>query len=262
MRAQKFSAWFVVAVLSVVGSLGFASQANAQITYGNDLNLGGTYPSTPNFYSYDNAVGGSGGPITPSFLNGYALPFVYCLDIPDDVAVPHDYTNSGVSSNAEVVYTNLPGKPGTSPLLTTTNGVTTLTNASQIAGLLNEYGAAVSGNVTKEDALQAAIWTEVYGYDTNPSPVGGNPYGFYVTDTATYNQMLVYLGGTTTAGSTSTPTAAVNSAVWLTPSDNGAPQGLQALVTVVPEPSTFALAGLGALGLVGYGFRRRRIKGV
>jgi PEP-CTERM motif len=257
MRSRRFSLRSVVAVLSLVASLGFASEAHAQITYGNDLNLGGTYPTTPNYFSFDGTVGGSGGSITPSSLNGYTLPYVYCIDVADNVGVPADYKNSGVSLTGQVVYTINSGHPGTTPIGTTTNGITTLTNANYIAGLLNTYGAAAAGNITKEDALQAAIWTEVYGYDNSQKS------GFYVIDSnpQVYNQMLTYLGlpqGTTTVVGTSAPSAAVSSAVWLTPSSDGSPSGLQALVTTVPEPSTFAIAGVGALGFLGYGWKRRK----
>jgi PEP-CTERM motif len=34
-----------------------------------------------------------------------------------------------------------------------------------------------------------------------------------------------------------------------------------AVVTSTPEPSTMAIAGLGALGMIGYGLRRRKGKG-
>ena len=32
-------------------------------------------------------------------------------------------------------------------------------------------------------------------------------------------------------------------------------------VTAVPEPSTMAIAGIGALGMIGYGLRRRKALG-
>jgi LPXTG-motif cell wall-anchored protein len=32
-------------------------------------------------------------------------------------------------------------------------------------------------------------------------------------------------------------------------------------VSVIPEPSTFLIAGIGGLGLIGYGLRRRRVLG-
>jgi len=37
--------------------------------------------------------------------------------------------------------------------------------------------------------------------------------------------------------------------------------GASTVQAVVPEPSTMALSGLGALGLIGYGLRRRKAAG-
>ncbi len=252
MRTQKSSLRSAVAALALLASLACENRAHAQITYGNDLNLGGGYNSTPNFYSFDNTVSGSGGPIGPSTLNGYALPWVYCIDIRDTIPVATNYTNTGVSSDGTALYNNTPGPLGTG----TFPGPITLTNANIIAGLLNTYGAsAQAGGVTDQDALQAAIWAAVYGYDNSKGS------GFYVTDSATYNQMLTYLGlaqGTTTVVLTSAPTANPNTAVWMSPGIIGDSTIYQALVTTVPEPSTFAIAGLGALGFLGYGWKRRK----
>jgi hypothetical protein len=49
----------------------------------------------------------------------------------------------------------------------------------------------------------------------------------------------------------------------ITPDDVSPPNGhlqYQVLVGVVPEPSTMAIAGLGVLGFVGYGLRRKRAR--
>ena len=58
-------------------------------------------------------------------------------------------------------------------------------------------------------------------------------------------------------------TNSISSVYWLSPG-NGSSTIFQALVTsnvggatlTTPEPSTLAIAGLGALGFVGYGLRR------
>ena len=146
--------------------------------------------------------------------------------------------------------------------LTGVDGLVNAPNANVIAGLLTTYGAsAQAGGVTTQDALQAAIWTSVYGYDNTSS---GNT--LVVTDSPTYNQMLTYLGlpqNATSVDLTFAPTAPVSSAIWLSPGD-GSSTIYQALVTVnaVPEPSTLALAGIGIpIASLFYRLQRRKAMG-
>src|SRR5262249_3497536 len=73
-------------------------------------------------------------------------------------------------------------------------------------------------------------------------------YNKLVTQMATgYNSNTNYLGHAKFYDAAHAPTASMN----------------QDLVFATPEPSTFVIAGLGSLGLVGYGWRRRaRIQGL
>ena len=45
-----------------------------------------------------------GGSIQTSYLNGVALPWVYCIDIPDNVGVPADYDNSRVAKDGTAIF--------------------------------------------------------------------------------------------------------------------------------------------------------------
>jgi len=242
MRTDRLSLWSAVTVLGLLASLACGTRARAD----NDLNLGGNFNSG-GFYTFNGSSPGGGGPISPSTLNGVALPYVYCIDIPDNVYVPVDYKHSTVTNNGYAIVG--PGNPQYN------NGGLALTpHAGYIASLLSQFGTGATTTL-KQDGLQAAIWDEIYGYGTANS-------GFYVTDSNVLAQMNADLAKATNA------TNLISSFYWMSPGD-GSSAVYQALVTAnvggatlsAPEPSTFAIAGLGAMAFVAYGLRRRNARG-
>jgi PEP-CTERM motif len=207
-----------MAALALVASLAFSSQASAET-----LVLGGSAgPQITLNIGPDAGSPVEGGNIPNSSLGGYALPWVYCVDIYHNITVPGTYTNAG-TNNTGVVN----GSP--------------VHNADEIAYLLLKYGSADIG--TLEGALQAAVWTLEYGAGTVHS----------ISSEGTITQMNNYVTeakGANTAGDAASLT-------WVTPDTTT--NNLQGLVTIVPEPSSMAIAGLGALGFLVYGLRRRKV---
>jgi len=244
MRIKKLSLWSAVAVLSLVASLACEKRVHAQVT--ETLVLGSGYNS--NFGYLLNGVSyGGGGPIGPSTLNGQSLSYVYCIDIPDEVGVGATYTQNTVTLNGTAVY----GHAAQGNTWANGTNLVSVPNAGAVAFLLANYAAGATTTL-QQDGLQAAIWTEIYG-------AGGTPTtGFYIDPTsATGIQMATYLTGV--------GTAAVSGFVWLSPNGVCNQPIDQALVgnnpnsqSIVPEPSTFAIAGLGALGFMAYGWKRRK----
>ena len=134
-------------------------------------------------------------------------------------------------------------------------------NANVIAGLLDKYANGAT-TVIQQDALQAALWTAIYGYNTTG-------FALVVTNSDVLTQMEAYLGYTGSGPITvaNAPTASVSSIYWLSPGD-GSSNIYQALVTAnngsshdaisSAEPSTLVIAGVSALGFLGYGWKRRK----
>ena len=127
-------------VLLMVGT------ANADFTA--SLYLGGTYPTDLQITegASTKLVTTSGGPISPSSLNGIPLEYVYCIDLYTNVIVPNTYPSSLVTTNG-VIYGGTPNQ-------------VTVNNAAQIAWLLGAYGPTTDPDM--QYALQVAIWHEEY----------------------------------------------------------------------------------------------------
>src|ERR1700733_437423 len=102
-------------ILLLSGLMGIAVLISSHRVSADDLQLGGTFNYitgldenglTNPFGSPQSGmnVTEGGGSVDPSFLNGNALPFVYCVQIPVSVMVPGDYpatlvTQTGVVDN-------------------------------------------------------------------------------------------------------------------------------------------------------------------
>lgn len=218
-----------IAALALVASLAFASQARADT-----LVLGNT--AGP---SITTSIKGTvqGGNIPNSTLDGSSVPWVYCVDLNHTITIPGTYNATTTTTNGVVNGAVVGGS---------------LTVANEIAYLLIKYGVADIG--TLEGALQAAIWTLEYGAGTVTA----------ISSEGTLTQMNNYVSeaqGANTTGDAGFVT-------WLTPGSTSSPGTVyQGLVTItneqlqtvtVPEPSTLAIAGLGALAFIGYGLRRRK----
>ena len=96
MRNRKLVSLVTLAVAIVLGSgMALADNLNLGGNYNGGINITGGYLGT-------GTPSEGGGSIGPSSLNGIALPWVYCVDIPDTVNVPADYTNALVTNNGMI----------------------------------------------------------------------------------------------------------------------------------------------------------------
>jgi hypothetical protein len=216
-------------VLIFTALLVFLLAGLAQADFTGDLNLGGTFNSVPIMVDGKSVTEG-GGSIITSYLNGTALPWVYCIGMDTVVYVPSDYNQTYVNTTTGKVYDN--GFGGLHDL-------NQVANAGQVAWLLASYA---NSPTVDQVALQAAIWHVI-----NPGHIGldttsaGDPYR------ADYNAYLTALGSNT--GDTT-------QFLWMSPAngtldDDGGLHHYQGLVTQVPIPGAVWLLGSGLAALLG-----------
>jgi hypothetical protein len=212
-----------------IASIVFLMAGTANADFTSSLYLGGTYPGGILITEGGNPVSTSGGPISPSTLGGVSLEYVYCIDLYTNVVVPNTYNNSIVTNNG-VIYNN--------------NNPITIDNASQIAFLLNAYGATT--NPVAQIALQVAIWHEEYLNSPSQYVVNlaSNAPPAQVAD---YNNYLSALGSNT---------GNVGSFYWITPADSQGEYQAQIApansvgVPQTPIPGAAWLFGSGLAGLI------------
>jgi hypothetical protein len=115
-----------------------------------------------------------------------------------------------------------------------------LNNAAKVAWLLTNYGTGGQGDQAK--ALQAAIWTVIYGnsvYRLDTSNDGRNSSNVI----SLYNTMLIALDS---------HTGNVSDFLWISPKYSLNGPYYQGLVgTTVPIPAAVWLLGSGLIGLIG-----------
>ena len=239
MRNRKLVTLVTVAVAIVLGS---------SMALADDLNLGGSYSYpiylTGGFIGTGTATEG-GGPIGPSSLNGIALSYVYCVDIPDQVYVSSDYPNTIVTNNGQIAGSQNNFNAGGVGAYTTSGALQTVNNAVEVAWLAHTFGAGAT-TFDQQVGLQAAIWSVIYsGVTLAP----GNTTGAVADYTAD-------LAALATAGGINAPNY-VGQFAWLSPSGNSTSVS-QGLLTYVPDGG-MTLMLLGGT-LIGLGTLRRKFR--
>lgn len=250
MTPRKYSKLAFIAVLGVVAALSLGTAARADYTDAT-VHVGGTdtnsnWTLNSNTFGQNPITSGGGGNFGGTIDLGSGtktLEYLYCVDIPDHVDLNTTYTKSYVStSSPPQAYfdSNFNAPPnGNNPAV-----LVNIPNAGAIASILTEYGN--SKNTSVQAGVQAAIWQEVYGtnFVFNTNTTGARPNTQAVINA--YNAAIAY--------ATANPNGNVLNFLWISPHSDGH----QALVGFVPEPSSMAIAALGALGLVGYSLKRKR----
>jgi len=190
------------------------------------------------------------------------------------------YNNSSFDGNLHISMTAGSTSPGTTPPSQTTSATTTLINT------------ASSGSIT----VYLSIGSNGFTVPTAPFTVTTSVSATVVTGSAanllSYNSYMEMNNGqnSTTGTTTASPqtlniTAAASgledSQTFSVASTGGTPYGMTeifrltlghgssitlssstvATPSAAPEPSTMAIAGIGALGMIGYGLRRRKAMG-
>jgi len=215
------------------------------VALADDLMLGGSYNGgiiiTGGYLGVGTSTEG-GGSIGPSSLNGKALPWVYCVDIPDTVYVPGEYPNTIVTNNGMIAGSAANNAWGGLQGYTSDGALATVNNAVAVAWLAHTFAAGASG-YDAQVGLQAAIWNQIYGVTLT----SGNTAGAITA----YNADLAALAA---AGNLHNY---VGQFAWLSPNGNSS-NVYQGLLTQVPDGG-MTLMLLGGT-LVGVGTLRRKFR--
>jgi PEP-CTERM motif/Thioester domain len=219
-----------------------AGEANADLTVNNI----GLYDGTSNAPTAYISFTGSGGSIDVyadaqtatnwTFSNGASIP-LYCIDLIHENVVGDTYNV----------------KPETNPTFSTTPGFTDAAN--RVAWAIETAGSTADDR----GATQLLIWSIVDNSFSVTNWSGNTTmqteYNTLVTEmgnsSSGYNSRVNYLSGAEFLGAQHDSTNTLYQDLAL-----AVPGGIQ-ITALAPEPSTLMIAGLGALGMIGYGCRRR-----
>lgn len=144
------------------------------------LTVGADY-AKPQYFSLNGTAytGVGAGNFNPNTLAGEPLPYMYCVDILHTINAPgvysaqvntigyivNDVSSPGADTTPIANPSQTPGAmnpPSTSAPNSNTYGTATLANAGDIGYLMVNF-APTAANNNQELALQAAIWSQVYG---------------------------------------------------------------------------------------------------
>jgi len=196
-------------------------------------------------------------------LSGGTTSYVsYCVDLFHTTGAIDKLDNLGGTSGltGPLPLTNVYGTGSTDPNNTTSATAWQLAGFGRAAWLVDTFGGTLTTDAQRA-LLQIAIWKADYSSSTDTAAqysdvtLGSEK----LTNTGAFtagqlNTIDGYLAASVAAGSGTYATA---SALWV---DFLAYNGshTQDQIIGVPEPSALAIAGLGALGMIGYGIRRRK----
>ena len=224
--------------LVLLGTVIGASRARAD-----DLNLGGTFTQGINMVEFGKQVADGGGSIDISYLNGVQLAWVYCVDLIDQVPVPVDYTDTLVTHNGVILSSGADGAGLTGIGGTPPEG--TVNNAGEVAWLLDTY--AIGGQGAAQAALQAAIWTVIYG--ANNVYLNTSAYALNSTVVTDYDAYIAAGAG---------QTASLANLDWLSPQVKGGTVNQGLVSDPVPDGGVTLMLLGGAL--VGLETLRRKLR--
>lgn len=242
-----------IAGLAIAAMVLCTSSAKAQFTYGTSYAATGsgsvTITTSLSGFSSGGYYDQYGTTLATSIGGAGATPFLsYCVDLTHSTA---GYT--ALDTPALPIVTAFPSG--------TTVG-TDVNGFGRAAWIADTYGIGATGET--QAAVQIAVWKAEFETTTHYADLSqgsitftGDSYGGGALTAAT-----TMLNASLTAGSGN---FAIGKAEWVNYFDSDGSHAQFQLIPVlggqsnpVPEPSTLAIAGLGALGFVGYSLRRRK----
>lgn len=183
--------------------------------------------------------------------NGLTFP-AFCVDLSDDSYGPG-------TSNPYTATLTYGAVSSSLPTITNTNKTGAANELTYLVGTVWMGAALTNSEIT---AFQAALWSVLTGSAITPN---GD-----ATATSIYSNLETLLGGNTVTNSDWAAldnVAAYSSGtpynnpdvVVVTPAGTLGSLPYQILIGYVPEPSSMAIAGIGAMGFLAYGLRRRKV---
>src|SRR5271157_233046 len=247
MRNRNLVTLAMIGVAIVLGSGMALADTNKDLDITGGFNPGITISGD----SLDGTYGG--GIFTGGKLGGTSLPWIYCVDIPDEVYVPGDYPNNTFNNNGTIAGSSKNNTAGGLTGYTTDGTQAAVHNAIDVAWLLHTYAAGAT-TYDLQVGLQGAIWNQIYGVTLTHCNPGSGQETNCVTD---YTADLNALTAAIAASGGNLPNY-VGDFTWLSP--NGASQSVdQGLITQLVPDSGVTLMLLGGT-LVGVATLRRKFR--